>query len=49
VTKSALTLGLNYVGFIDDLAVFDRELTAGEARAVFTLPRGVTELHAPAR
>lgn len=43
-TQSALTLGLNYTGLIDDLAVFDRELTPAEARAVFALPRGIAHL-----
>ena len=43
--QSALTLGLNYTGFIDDLAVFNRELTATEARTVFALPRGIANLH----
>ncbi|WP_414661333.1 LamG-like jellyroll fold domain-containing protein [Horticoccus sp. 23ND18S-11] len=46
VTKSALTLGLNYTGFLDDFAIFDRELTADEVTTVFTLPRGVSGLHA---
>ncbi|MDP3072989.1 MAG: LamG-like jellyroll fold domain-containing protein [Opitutaceae bacterium] len=45
--RTALVLGLNYTGLIDDLAVFDRELTADEARLVFKLPRGVIELHPP--
>lgn len=43
--QTALTLGLNYAGLIDDLAVFNRELTATEARAIFALPRGVIQLH----
>lgn len=46
VSKSALTLGLAYVGFIDDLAVFDRELTESEAGAVYVLPRGIADLGA---
>lgn len=45
--KSMLTLGLNYVGLVDDVAVFDRELSAEEARAVFALPRGIASLGAP--
>ena len=45
--QSALTLGLNYTGLIDDVAVFDRELTPAEARTVFSLPRGITALHPP--
>lgn len=43
--QTALTLGLNYTGLIDDLAVFDRELTAAEARTVFSLSRGISTLH----
>jgi len=42
--QSALTLGLNYTGFIDDVAVFSRELTAAEVRAVFSLSRGIASL-----
>src|SRR5688572_31284268 len=49
VSKSALTLGLAYVGFLDDLAVFDRELTEEEVRAVHSLPKGIAELGAPRR
>ena len=47
--KSALTIGLAYTGFIDDLAVFDRELTDAEAQAVFTLKSGIAELHPRSR
>ena len=47
--KSALTIGLAYTGFIDDLAVFDRELTDAEAQAVFALKSGITELHPRSR
>lgn len=43
--QTALTLGLNYTGLIDDLAVFDRELTAAEARTIFSLPHGISTLH----
>jgi hypothetical protein len=44
VTKSALTLGYAYTGFIDDVAVFNRELTEAEARTVFALPKGIAGL-----
>lgn len=44
VSKSALTLGLNYTGFIDDFAIFDRELTDDEVRAVYALPKGIGSL-----
>jgi hypothetical protein len=49
VSKSALTLGLAYVGFLDDLAIFDRELTDEEVRAVHSLPKGIAELGASRR
>jgi len=49
VSKSALTLGLNYVGLMDDFAIFDRELTDDEARAVFSLPKGISDLRRAAR
>lgn len=45
--KSALTLGLNYTGQLDDLAVFDRELDAAEVRTLHALPRGIAGLRAP--
>ena len=44
VSQSALTVGLAYTGFIDDLAVFNRELDDAEARAVFGLPGGIASL-----
>ncbi len=44
VSKSALTLGLNYTGFIDDFAIFNRELSDAEAQVVFSLPKGVGSL-----
>jgi hypothetical protein len=49
VSKSALTLGLAYVGFIDDLAVFVRELSEDEVRAVHALPNGIADLGASRR
>jgi hypothetical protein len=49
VSKSALTVGLAYTGFIDDLAVFNRELTDAEAQLVFSLRDGIRELHPAAR
>lgn len=42
--KGVLTLGVNYVGLIDDVAVFDRELTDEEVRAVHALPHGIATL-----
>jgi hypothetical protein len=46
VAKSALTLGVNYTGYLDDFAIFDRELTDDEVRIIFELPDGVRGLHA---
>jgi hypothetical protein len=40
-----MMLGLGYTGWMDDLAVFDRALTADEVRALNRLPRGVSDLH----
>jgi len=44
VSKSALTLGYAYTGFIDDLAVFNRELTDADAQTVFALRNGIADL-----
>jgi Concanavalin A-like lectin/glucanases superfamily len=41
VSQSALTLGLSYVGMLDDLAVFNRPLSAGEVKAIHQSPTGV--------
>ena len=46
VEKSALTLGLSYVGRLDDLAVFNRPLTAEEVRTVFESKDGIRSLPA---
>lgn len=46
VSKSALTLGLSYIGFIDDLAVFNRELSAAEVQTVYGLRGGIRDLGA---
>jgi hypothetical protein len=40
-----LVLGASYVGYQDDLAVFDRALTEDEVGRVFALKTGVRELH----
>ncbi|MBU4285839.1 MAG: LamG domain-containing protein [Verrucomicrobia bacterium] len=45
-TKSVITLGVNYVGLIDDLAVFNRELTETEVQELFKLPNGIKSLSA---
>ena len=44
--KAAIQMGLNYVGRVDDLAVFDRAFSAAEVRTLYTLPAGVSGLHA---
>src|SRR5690606_35780910 len=42
--KSALTLGLSYTGWIDDMAVFNRPLTAAEVREINGLQNGIKSL-----
>jgi hypothetical protein len=44
VDKSALALGLSYIGWIDDVAVFNRPLTSAEVRALYDLKDGVRSL-----
>ena len=44
VSKSALTLGLNYIGWMDDIAVFNRPLTAAEVSSIYELKDGVRNL-----
>lgn len=43
--KVLLVLGASYVGYMDDLAVFDRPLTDAEAERVYGLKAGVRELY----
>ena len=38
VSKAAIRLGVNYVGLFDELAIFNRELTANEIRRLSTSP-----------
>jgi len=40
-----LVLGAAYVGHMDDLAVFNRVLSADEVRQVYNLTNGVSDLH----
>lgn len=40
----ALVLGAAYVGHLDDLAVFDRALSAEQVQTVFRLPQGIRDL-----
>jgi Concanavalin A-like lectin/glucanases superfamily len=42
--QSAITLGLNYIGLLDELVVFNRALTGDEVEALFKLERGVASL-----
>jgi len=44
--KSALTLGLSYTGWIDDVAVFNRPLSADEVRTIHGLKDGLKSLPA---
>jgi hypothetical protein len=46
VARARIRLGTGrYVGLVDDLAFFDRALTADEVRALVELPDGVAALH----
>ena len=42
--KASVMLGLSYIGLMDDLALFDRALTANEIEELFALKGGVREL-----
>lgn len=46
VERSSIMLGLGYIGSMDDLAIFDRSLTAEEIASVVQLPGGVAALPA---
>jgi hypothetical protein len=39
VAQSAVTLGLNYIGLLDDLAIFNRPLTDAEVKAIHQAPQ----------
>jgi hypothetical protein len=43
-SKSALTLGLSYIGWMDDVAVFNRPLTATEVSDLYRLTDGLRGL-----
>jgi hypothetical protein len=43
-SKAAIMLGLSYIGLFDDLAVFDRALTAEEVLLLHRLDGGVSAL-----
>jgi len=42
--ETRMVLGVGYVGWLDELAVFDRPLAAEEIQAVRRLPRGIASL-----
>jgi hypothetical protein len=42
--ETKIALGLNYIGLFDDLAVFNRALTAAEVAELHRLARGVADL-----
>jgi hypothetical protein len=42
--ETKIALGLNYIGFFDDLAVFNRTLTDAEVASLYKLDRGVASL-----
>lgn len=44
--RAAIMLGLGYIGRMDELAVFDRALTAEEIATVVQLPQGIASLSA---
>lgn len=44
--QSALTLGLSYIGWMDDVAVFNRPLTGDEVQTIYRLTNGVRDLSA---
>ncbi|MCU0713553.1 MAG: LamG domain-containing protein, partial [Pirellula sp.] len=44
VDNAAIMLGLSYVGSMDDLAIFNRALSAEEIESLYKLPGGVSDL-----
>ena len=46
VEKCSIMLGLSYIGLWDELAVFNRALTAGEVRQLHALKNGARDLRA---
>ena len=43
-TTASIRLGVNYIGMMDDLAIFDRPLTAEEIETLRTLAGGAADL-----
>jgi hypothetical protein len=46
IEDAIIALGINYVGRFDDLAVFNRALTASEVAALYRLEGGIAAVHA---
>ena len=44
VPQSAVTLGMSYVGFLDELTLFNRPLTNAEVKLIHEAPHGVRGL-----
>jgi len=44
LSKVTIRVGLGYVGLIDELAIFNRALSADEVRALYELPAGLGDL-----
>lgn len=44
LTKANIYLGLNYIGLMDDLAIFNRPLSADEIQTVYGLKNGLEEI-----
>lgn len=44
VSQSALTLGLSYIGWLDELAVFNRPLSEQDTKAIYEAARGLTSI-----
>ena len=43
--QAVIMLGLSYIGLLDDLLIFNRDLTAEEVRRLYELPKGGRSLH----
>ena len=43
-TAGEIRVGVNYVGLLDEVSVFNRALTNGEVQTLYALPKGVSEL-----
>ncbi|MBI3208181.1 MAG: LamG domain-containing protein [Candidatus Solibacter usitatus] len=47
LATAAIRVGVNYVGLFDDLAMFNRALTAGEVKSLHGLKKGIASLKYP--